>query len=137
MWKIFQEKRKITKHMQQKLFFDPIQRFQHLFQNPKVHQSAMGFSNHAQRHTTTYYLDVDSPFEVQCEEAFLVPYLLVNKRCGRGGKGERVVLKTMIVFMTIVLHPEGSATPHLACLLVDSGLWSRALLTSKLNAVCN
>ena len=33
----------------------------HLFKNPKVHQSVMGFSNCAQRFTTPYYLDVDSP----------------------------------------------------------------------------
>ena len=42
----------------------PRQRYQesrHLFQNPKVHQSVMGFSNRAQRFTTPHYLDVDSP----------------------------------------------------------------------------
>ena len=33
----------------------------HLFQNPKVHQSNMGFSNRTQRFSTPYYLDVDSP----------------------------------------------------------------------------
>ena len=33
----------------------------HLFQNPKVHQSVMGFSNRAQSFITPYYLEVDSP----------------------------------------------------------------------------
>ena len=48
------------------MFLVPSQRYQdsrHLFQNPKVHQSVMGFSNRAQRFTTPYYLDVGSPFQ--------------------------------------------------------------------------
>ena len=41
-----------------KLIFYPSQRYpdsKHLFQNPKVHHSVMGFSNRAQRFTTPYY----------------------------------------------------------------------------------
>ena len=46
-------------------FFGSCPRYQnsrHLFQNPKNHQSAMGFSNHAQSFTTPYFLDVVSPY---------------------------------------------------------------------------
>ena len=32
-----------------------------IFSKSKNHQSVMGFSNRAQRFTTPYYLDVDSP----------------------------------------------------------------------------
>ena len=48
------------------IFLVPSQIYQdsrHLFQNPKDHQSVMGFSNRAQRFTTPYHLDVDSPFQ--------------------------------------------------------------------------
>ena len=57
------------KYLQKKstnFFLVPCQRYQdsrHLFQNQIVHQSVMGFSNHAQRFSTPYYLDVDSPFQ--------------------------------------------------------------------------
>ena len=50
----------------QTFFLVPSQRyknFRHLFQNQKNHQSVMGFSNRAQRFTTPYQLDVDSPFQ--------------------------------------------------------------------------
>ena len=53
-------------HMNKHIYEVASQRYQdsrHLFQNPKNHQSVMGFSNRAQRFTTPYYLDVDSPFQ--------------------------------------------------------------------------
>ena len=43
----------------------PSQRYQdfwQLLQNPKVPKIVLGFSNHAQRFTPPYYLDVDNPF---------------------------------------------------------------------------
>ena len=51
-----------------RLIFDPSQRYQdsrNLSPNPKVSKNNNGFSNHAQRFTTSYYLDVDNPFEVK------------------------------------------------------------------------
>ena len=44
----------------------PSQRYQdfwQLLQNPKVPKIVLGFSNHAQRFTPPYYLDVDNPFK--------------------------------------------------------------------------
>ena len=44
----------------------PSQRYQDfwlLLQNQKTPQNVLGFSNHAQRFTPPYYLDVDNPFE--------------------------------------------------------------------------
>ena len=43
----------------------PSQRYQDFWQllkNPKVPKIVLGFSNHAQRFTPSYYLDVDNPF---------------------------------------------------------------------------
>ena len=67
VWKRFQEKSEITKHMQEKNkhVFVPSQRHQdskHLLLNPKVPRNVMGISNRAQRFTGPNYLDVDSPF---------------------------------------------------------------------------
>ena len=45
----------------------PGQRYQaskHLFKNPKVSKNVMGFSNHAQRFTQNYNLDVDNPLNI-------------------------------------------------------------------------
>ena len=45
---------------------DPTQRYQdsrHFFKIQKNYQSVIGLSNRAQRFTTPYYLDVDSPFQ--------------------------------------------------------------------------
>ena len=44
----------------------PSQRYQdfwRLLQNPKCPMNVFGFSNHTQRFTPPYYLDVDNPFE--------------------------------------------------------------------------
>ena len=51
----------------QKPIFDPIQRYQdsrHISQNPKGHQSVMGFSNRVQSFTAPFYLDEDSPYGI-------------------------------------------------------------------------
>ena len=66
VWKIFQEKKKIAKHMQikHKHILVPGQRYQdsiHLLQNPKVFKNVMVFNNHAKRSTPPYHLDVDNP----------------------------------------------------------------------------
>ena len=45
----------------------PGQRYQdsrHFSQNPKVPKNVMGFNNHAQRSTPSYYLEVDNPFKM-------------------------------------------------------------------------
>ena len=39
------------------------QDFWHLLQNPKFPKNILGFSNHAQRFTPCYYLDVDNPLQ--------------------------------------------------------------------------
>ena len=66
--KYFEEKKgnHKTHTKKHKLIYDPSQRYQdsrHIFQNPKVHQSVMGLSNHAQSFTTPYYLYVNSSFK--------------------------------------------------------------------------
>ena len=43
------------------------------FKNPKDHQSAMGFSNHAQSFTTPYFLDVVSPYGFDFIYIFFIP----------------------------------------------------------------
>ena len=58
----------MKKHLQKStnVFLVYRQRYQdsrHLFQNPEILQSIMGFSNCAQSFTTPYYLDVDSPLQ--------------------------------------------------------------------------
>ena len=69
VWKIIQEKKEISKHMQKKHddILVPSQRYQgsrHLLQNPTFPSYVMGFSNRAQRFTGSNYLDVDSPFQL-------------------------------------------------------------------------
>ena len=71
VWKIFQEKTWIAKHMQikHKHILVPdwrYQDFRHLLQNPKVSKNVMGFNNHIQRSTPPYYLDVDNPLPNSC-----------------------------------------------------------------------
>ena len=53
----------------------PSQRFQdsrHIFQNPKVYQSVMGFSNRAQRFNPPYDLEVDIPFSSSIQVVYFV-----------------------------------------------------------------
>ena len=66
VWKILQEKKVITKHMQKqhKLILVPCQRYPdsgHILQIPTVPNYVMGFSNRGQRFTGPNYLGVDNP----------------------------------------------------------------------------
>ena len=47
------------------------QDFRQLLQNPKVPKIVLGFSNHAQRFTPPYYLDVDNPLWISCSVGLL------------------------------------------------------------------
>ena len=67
VWKMFQEKKEITKHMQKrhKHSLVPSQRYQdswHLLQNPTVVNYVMSFSNRTQRFTGSNYLDAPLPW---------------------------------------------------------------------------
>ena len=69
VWKMIQEKKEISKHMQKKHndILVPRQRYQdsrHFLQNLTFPNYVIGFSNRAQRFTGSNYLDVDSPLDI-------------------------------------------------------------------------
>ena len=56
------EKTLAKKHIHYLIPSPSYQDFWQLLQNPKVPKIVLGLSNHAQRFTPPYYLDVDNPF---------------------------------------------------------------------------